>query len=78
MIERRTCHLDAPRVPDPIPALVDPAVEEIREEIQDHVHHANGNENTVSAFIYEDLNELRVKLSHTVGALTKRLQRSER
>ena len=40
-----------PRVPGPVSSLVDSAIEEVREDVEYHVHHTYCDEDAVPAFI---------------------------
>ncbi len=55
MLHRRAVQvacLSCPGVPNSVPALVDPGVEQVREEVQNHIHHCNGDEVTIPSFVY--------------------------
>ncbi len=44
-------HLRRPGVPYPVSPLVDPLVEEVDAQIEDHVQHTNGDEHAVSTLV---------------------------
>lgn len=75
-------YLRGPSIPNPVSALVETSVEEVREEVQENVHHGDRYEHAVSAFICTCLvNNATAALASSgtyKGATEKRSQMSAR